>query len=214
LPSGSATNRSCPVLSATGTSSWPKQPTPNATRAGWPDASARATQASSPSSATQEAGPVRLPARRAETPRTSPRAARHRTQVFELAATRLTDREVSDQTGLGLYTVRGMLNNPLYAGRLPDGSDAHWPRSFRAECGIRSGSPRDSTHPRRSPGHASDLRAIDAPMLGVWSPTDRGHRPLPPHGAVRAFIAAYHAPAKRYAGSIAVRLVTATRRRV
>jgi len=34
-------------------------------------------------------------------------------KAFELAATRLTDREVADQTGLGLYTVRGMLNNPL-----------------------------------------------------------------------------------------------------
>ena len=32
-------------------------------------------------------------------------------KAFELAATRLTDREVAGQTGLGLYKVRGMLNN-------------------------------------------------------------------------------------------------------
>jgi DNA invertase Pin-like site-specific DNA recombinase len=48
-------------------------------------------------------------------------------RAFELAAARLTDREVASQTGLSLYTVRGMLNSPLYAGRLPDGSPTHWP---------------------------------------------------------------------------------------
>ena len=47
-------------------------------------------------------------------------------RAFELAAARLTDREVAAQTGLSLYTVRGMLNSPLYAGRLPDGAAAHW----------------------------------------------------------------------------------------
>lgn len=47
-------------------------------------------------------------------------------KAFELAAARLTDREVSARTGLPLYTVRGMLNNSLYAGRLPDGLSTHF----------------------------------------------------------------------------------------
>lgn len=46
--------------------------------------------------------------------------------VFELAAARLTDRDVAARTGVSLYTVRGMLRNPLYAGRLPDGSSTRF----------------------------------------------------------------------------------------
>jgi len=49
-------------------------------------------------------------------------------KVFELAAARLTDRVVAAETGIGLHTVRGMLNNPLYAGRLADGTDTHFDR--------------------------------------------------------------------------------------
>jgi DNA invertase Pin-like site-specific DNA recombinase len=49
------------------------------------------------------------------------------TRAFELAAARLTDRQVASEVGLSLYTVRGMLNNPLYAGCLPDGSSTHFP---------------------------------------------------------------------------------------
>jgi len=47
--------------------------------------------------------------------------------VFELAAARLTDRQVAEQTELGLYVVRGMLTNPLYAGRLRDGRTTAFP---------------------------------------------------------------------------------------
>ncbi len=48
-------------------------------------------------------------------------------RVFELAAARLTDRQVAEQTELGLYVVRGMLTNPLYAGRLRDGRATAFP---------------------------------------------------------------------------------------
>lgn len=46
--------------------------------------------------------------------------------VFTLAAARRTDREVSVATGIPIFTVRGILTSPLYAGRLRDGSSAHW----------------------------------------------------------------------------------------
>lgn len=48
-------------------------------------------------------------------------------KVFDLAADRLTDREVAAATGLGLFTVRGILTSPLYVGRLRTGERAHWP---------------------------------------------------------------------------------------
>jgi DNA invertase Pin-like site-specific DNA recombinase len=48
-------------------------------------------------------------------------------RVFALAAAGNVDRDVAAQTGLGLFTVRGILTSPLYVGRLRDGSPAHWP---------------------------------------------------------------------------------------
>ena len=48
-------------------------------------------------------------------------------RVFELSAAGSPDREVAAQTGLGLFTVLGILTSPLYVGRLRDGSPAHWP---------------------------------------------------------------------------------------
>ena len=47
-------------------------------------------------------------------------------RAFELAAERLTDREVAAATGLPLFTARGMLTSPLYVGRLRSGERAHW----------------------------------------------------------------------------------------
>lgn len=47
-------------------------------------------------------------------------------RAFELSAARLTDREVAAATSLPLFTVRGMLRSPLYAGRLPDGSSTRY----------------------------------------------------------------------------------------
>lgn len=48
-------------------------------------------------------------------------------RAFELAAGRLTDRQVAAAAGLPLFTVRGMLTSPLYVGRLRTGERAHWP---------------------------------------------------------------------------------------
>ena len=48
-------------------------------------------------------------------------------QVYGLAAAGHTDADVAARTGLGLFTVRGILTSPLYVGRLRDCSRAHWP---------------------------------------------------------------------------------------
>ena len=48
-------------------------------------------------------------------------------RVFELAASGLTDRDVATSSGLTIHVVRGMLRNPLYAGRLPDGRPTNFP---------------------------------------------------------------------------------------
>lgn len=48
-------------------------------------------------------------------------------RTFELAASGLTDREVAATVDLTLYTVRGMLRNPLYTGLLPDGRETAFP---------------------------------------------------------------------------------------
>ena len=42
--------------------------------------------------------------------------------VFAAAAEGMTDREVSEQTGLPFYTARHILTNPVYVGRLRDGT--------------------------------------------------------------------------------------------
>jgi DNA invertase Pin-like site-specific DNA recombinase len=47
-------------------------------------------------------------------------------RIFALAAAGRTDREVAGEAGLTLYTVRSMLTNPLYAGRLRDGTPARF----------------------------------------------------------------------------------------
>ena len=47
-------------------------------------------------------------------------------RAFELAASRLPDRYVAAAIGLPLFTVRGMLTSPLYAGRLRTGERGHW----------------------------------------------------------------------------------------
>jgi DNA invertase Pin-like site-specific DNA recombinase len=47
--------------------------------------------------------------------------------AFALSAAGHTDAQVAGAVGLPLFTVRGMLTSPLYAGRLRDGTAAHWP---------------------------------------------------------------------------------------
>lgn len=48
-------------------------------------------------------------------------------RIYELAAARLTDREVASQTGLTIHVVRSTLRSTLYAGRLPDGRETRFP---------------------------------------------------------------------------------------
>lgn len=48
-------------------------------------------------------------------------------RAFDLAAAGLTDRDVAAAIDVSLHVVRGMLRNPLYAGRLPDGRETRFP---------------------------------------------------------------------------------------
>jgi hypothetical protein len=54
-------------------------------------------------------------------------------RTFELSAAGLSDRRVAREIGLPLFTVRGILTSPLYAGRLRDGQPARWSRLVSAE---------------------------------------------------------------------------------
>jgi DNA invertase Pin-like site-specific DNA recombinase len=79
-------------------------------------------------------------------------------RVFDLAVAGYADRYVAAQTGLPLFTVRGMLTSPLYAGRLRDGNVAHWPplvgqstwdavQAHRAKRATNGGKPADPRRP-------------------------------------------------------------------
>jgi hypothetical protein len=79
-------------------------------------------------------------------------------RVFELAAAGLPDRAVAASAGLPLFTVRGVLTSPLYAGRLRDGEPARWPplvplalwdaaHAARARRATRTGRPADPRRP-------------------------------------------------------------------
>ena len=91
--------------------------------------------ASDPGGVCQQAGEgraTRAAARRSASGATqasssSPTRARGDRRVFELAAAGLPDRAVAAGVGLPLFTVRGILTSPLYAGRLRDGEPARWP---------------------------------------------------------------------------------------
>ena len=78
--------------------------------------------------------------------------------TYELSAGGLPDRSVAERTGIGLYTVRGVLTSPLYAGRLRDGTRAHWDplvpdalwetvRSARAQRATNTGRRADPRRP-------------------------------------------------------------------
>lgn len=54
-------------------------------------------------------------------------------RTFALSAAGATDREVCLQVGLPLPTVRGILRNPIYAGRLADGTPTRFPAPVDAE---------------------------------------------------------------------------------
>ena len=80
------------------------------------------------------------------------------TRVFELAAAGLPDRAVAAGVELPLFTVRGILTSPLYAGRLRDGEPARWPplvpvalweaaQATRARRATKTGRPADPRRP-------------------------------------------------------------------
>jgi DNA invertase Pin-like site-specific DNA recombinase len=84
-------------------------------------------------------------------------------RTFELAAARATDREVSAQTGIPLYTVRGMLNNPLYIGRLPDGRQTRFAGVISIELWNRVQAVRETR--RRRDGRPAQQRPYALSML-------------------------------------------------
>lgn len=53
-------------------------------------------------------------------------------RTWELAAAGHSDRAIAATVGLTLWTVRGILRSPLYAGLLRDGRAARWPRQVPA----------------------------------------------------------------------------------
>lgn len=120
-------------------------------------------------------------------------------RAFELAAARLTDREVASAIGIRLYTVRGMLRNPLYAGRLPDGSSTRFAPLIDPELWARvqdvrdRRSTRDGRPPVRRPYALSMLhcRACGRRLIG-----DTGRYR---HNDVCPEFAAGFVPAKRRA---------------
>ena len=60
---------------------------------------------------------------------------------FIAAAEGLTDAEVATRVGLPFYTTRGILTNPIYAGRLRDGTRPECPPSSSQGSGTGSSSP-------------------------------------------------------------------------
>jgi DNA invertase Pin-like site-specific DNA recombinase len=62
-------------------------------------------------------------------PATMPKAV----EVWRLAAAGYSDQAVATETGLTLWTVRGVLRSPLYAGVLADGRPTRWPRQVPAD---------------------------------------------------------------------------------
>ena len=85
-------------------------------------------------------------------------------RAYALAASGLTDREVSGRLGLGLHTVRGILTSPLYRGRLRDGSAANWDPVVDEETWRRVADLRAARN-RRSPGRPETRRTYALPML-------------------------------------------------
>jgi hypothetical protein len=114
-------------------------------------------------------------------------------RVFELAAAGLPDRAVAAGAGLPLFTVRGILTSPLYAGRLRDGEPARWPplvpsalwqaaQAMRARRATRTGRPAD---PRRP--YALDMLHCAACGRRLTGDTGyyRHREPCPPFVAAR-----------------------------
>jgi DNA invertase Pin-like site-specific DNA recombinase len=122
-------------------------------------------------------------------------------RAFELAAARLTDREVAAQTGLSLYTVRGMLNNPLYAGRLPDGSSTHFAPIVPRGMWDQVAAVRETRRTRDGRPATARVYALSMLRCGAC-----GRRLIGDQGRYRhpepceAFVAAFRKPSRRTRG--------------
>ena len=83
---------------------------------------------------------------------------------YVAAAEGLTDAEVAERVGLPFYTARGILTNPLYAGRLRDGTATRVPAVIEPELWDRVQLAR-SRYSRRHPGRSTKWRTYALSML-------------------------------------------------
>lgn len=84
-------------------------------------------------------------------------------RVFDLASGGATDREVALTTGLGIHTVRSVLTNPIYIGRLRDGTPAAVEPIITAETWEAVQARRSSR--RNGVGRPARRRVYALPML-------------------------------------------------
>jgi DNA invertase Pin-like site-specific DNA recombinase len=84
--------------------------------------------------------------------------------VFAAAAEGMTDAEVAKHTGLPFYTARGILTNPVYAGRLRDGTATRVPAVIDQHTWDRVQLAR-SRLSRRHPGRPTTRRPYALSML-------------------------------------------------
>jgi DNA invertase Pin-like site-specific DNA recombinase len=84
--------------------------------------------------------------------------------VFERAAGGAPDRQVAMESGIPLFTVRGILTSPLYIGRLRNGAKANWPPLVPLELWERAIAVRErrATNTGRP---AAPARSYALPML-------------------------------------------------
>jgi DNA invertase Pin-like site-specific DNA recombinase len=83
---------------------------------------------------------------------------------FVAAAEGLTDAQVAEGVGLPFYTARGILTNPIYAGRLRDGTPTRVPAVIAPALWDRVQLQR-SRHSRRHPGRSTKWRTYALSML-------------------------------------------------
>jgi DNA invertase Pin-like site-specific DNA recombinase len=84
--------------------------------------------------------------------------------VFAAAAEGMTDREVAESVGMPFYTARGILTNPVYAGRLRDGTATRVPPVIDQHTWDRVQLAR-SRFSRRHPGRPTTRRPYALSML-------------------------------------------------
>jgi DNA invertase Pin-like site-specific DNA recombinase len=84
--------------------------------------------------------------------------------AFAAAAEGMTDSEVAEQVGMPFYTTRGVLTNPVYVGRLRDGTATRVPAVIDQNTWDRVQLAR-SRYTRRHPGRPATRRPYPLSML-------------------------------------------------